>query len=171
MTTRLAGRWKEGWKCLLLQGPHSPPDRVDSSDGDQGRCARACSAGACAAHRRGRSGSCSRSRSALLHRVPRRRTDRVGWEPDKSAHPERYRRPFRDDAAECPPTNRRNRDSRATAGKPGLCPIDEGMTGPAVRRAGPVHEGQPHSERRSDLKCDWAGGHSTAWHRPARPAT
>lgn len=39
VTSRLAGRWKEGWKCLLLQGSHGPPDRVKSGDGHQGTCA------------------------------------------------------------------------------------------------------------------------------------
>ena len=40
VTSRLTGRWKEGWKCLLLQGSHRPPDLVNSGGGHQGTCTR-----------------------------------------------------------------------------------------------------------------------------------
>ena len=40
VTSRPVGRWKEGWMWLLLQGSHGPPDRINSSGGHQGTCAR-----------------------------------------------------------------------------------------------------------------------------------
>ena len=72
------------------------------------------------AHSGGRTGGSDRSRIVLVHRVPRQRADRVGWEPDTPAHSEWCRRPLRGDADDCPVTDCPNRGSCPRIGQPEL---------------------------------------------------